>query len=289
MKVVTGKYMPASYAGKEIAFLTRHGKQRVIAPVLEGVLDCHVRHVDAFDTDKLGTFTREVPRLGTQLDAARKKAHMAIELSGLPLGLGSEGTFAPDPFIGMTAWNRELVVLIDQTRNLEVVGIAQGRGHHGHLVTSDWSTLEAFAINAGFPAQQLVVRPCNEHDLRIVKDICSWPELENALAWAVSESENGRAFIETDCRAHANPSRMQVIGQAAADLASRLASLCPECGMPGFGSIDRIAGLPCSACGAPTRETRAWVVGCLKCTCRETHETAATVLADPGRCDWCNP
>lgn len=284
--------MPAPghlYAGAEFALLTQHGKQRVIAPVLEGALGCRVHHVDGYDTDRLGTFTRDVPRLGTQLEAARKKARIAMELVGLPFGLGSEGAFVPDPFIGMAPWNVEVIVFIDALRNLEVAGIAQDRGNFRHLLTHEWPALEAFAHEAGFPDQQLVVRPCDERDRRIRKGIHAWPELEAALAWAATEAENGLAFVETDNRAHANPTRMANIGLAAADLAARLASLCPACGMPGYWQVDRVAGLPCAGCGAPTRETRAWVHGCLKCAHRETHPLSRTRHADPGRCDICNP
>jgi hypothetical protein len=50
-----------------------------------------------------------------------------------------------------------------------------------------------------------------------------------------------------------------------------------------------IAGLPCGECGAPTRETRAEVHGCLKCAHRETREPTKPQCADPARCDYCNP
>lgn len=277
------------YAGCEIALLTQHGKQRVIAPALGDALGCRVRHVEGFDTDLLGTFTRDIPRFGTQVEAARKKARMAMELSGLPFGLGSEGAFVPDPFIGMTPWNVELIVFIDYVRSLEVVGIAQGHGNFSHLLTNEWPALEAFARDAGFPEQQLVVRPRDEHDQRIRKGIHTWPALEAALAWAAAEAENGLAFVETDGRAHANPLRMATIGLAATDLAARLASLCPACGTPGYWQVDRVAGLRCADCGAPTRETRAQVYGCPKCAHRETRAVSGPGHADPGRCDACNP
>ncbi len=277
------------YAGADIALLTRHGKERVIAPALEDALDCRVRHVDGYDTDLLGTFTRDIPRFGSQLEAARRKARIAMELAGLPFGLGSEGAFVPDPFFGMASWNVEVIVFIDYPRNLEVVGVAQDRGNFQHLLTGDWPALEAFAREVGFPGQQLVVRPRDEHDRRIRKGIHDWTELEAALAWAVSEAENGQAFIETDGRAHANPLRMANIGQAAADLASRLASRCPACGTPGYWQVGRVDGLPCAECGEPTRETQAQVYGCLKCAHRETRQLDGPRHADPGRCDVCNP
>ncbi len=71
-----------SLAGQTIVLLTRHGKERVMAPTLESALGCRIEVVDGFDTDQLGTFTREIPRAGTQLEAARRKARIGMELSG---------------------------------------------------------------------------------------------------------------------------------------------------------------------------------------------------------------
>lgn len=72
-------------------------KEGVIASVLDTALGCRVERVTGDDTDLLGTFTREIPRAGMQLEAARKKARIGMELSGLSTGLASEGSFGPDP------------------------------------------------------------------------------------------------------------------------------------------------------------------------------------------------
>ena len=80
------------YADRRIALLTQHGKERVIAPALEPGLGCTIEHVSGFDTDLLGTFTRETARAGSQLDAARRKARKGMELSGLDAGLAAVGS-----------------------------------------------------------------------------------------------------------------------------------------------------------------------------------------------------
>ena len=59
----------SSYAGRRIALLTQHGKERVVAPVLRRALGCNVELVSGYDTDRLGTFTRDIPREGTQIEA----------------------------------------------------------------------------------------------------------------------------------------------------------------------------------------------------------------------------
>lgn len=277
------------YAGQRIGLLTQHGKEREIAPVMDAALGCRVERVHGFDTDTLGTFTRDIPRAGTQLEAARKKARVGMALSGLPLGLASEGSFACDPFAGLFPWNMEFLIFIDDVRGIEVVGVAQGNAGSAQLLAASWSEAEAFARQAGFPEHHLVLRPKGQSDARIRKGIAAWAELEAAFAQALAQADNGRVFLENDLRAHAHPTRQHHIRLAAEDLVRKLQSACPACGVPGFWIVERIPGLPCGDCGAPTRETRAEVHGCLKCDHRETRERTDRQSADPGRCDCCNP
>lgn len=278
-----------SYTGQRVALLTQHGKERVIAPVLEPALGCRVERVAGYDTDLLGTFTRDIPRAGTQIEAARRKARIGMELSGLPLGLASEGSFGPDPFTGMFPWNVECLIWIDDKPGIEVVGIAQGKTNFAHVLTGSWEETEAFARQVGFPEHQLVVRPEGEEDARIRKGLAAWLELESAFSCALAQSASGQVFLETDVRAHANPMRMDNIRLAAEDLVCKLQSPCPTCGTPGFWMVERLAGLLCEDCGEPTHETRAEIHGCLKCTHRVTRERTDRQYADPSRCDYCNP
>ena len=276
------------YNGATAALLTQHGKERVILPVLDAALGCRIERVSGFDTDTLGTFTRDIPRPGTQLEAARKKARIGMELSGLPLGLASEGSFGPDPFAGMLPWNREMIVWIDDILGIEVTGVASGSTGFSHLLTARWEEAERFGHRTGFPEHHLVVRPQDEEDPRIRKEIATWAELEAVFTWALAESTNGRVFIETDVRAHANPTRMERIGQAAQDLARKLCTLCPACDAPGFQVMECVPGLPCENCGAPTREVRTDIHRCVRCGHQVRVERPEKV-AQAGRCDFCNP
>lgn len=266
-----------------------HGKEKIIAPLLEEGLGCRVEHVSGYDTDLLGTFTREIPRPGSQLDAARRKARIGMELTGLPLGLASEGIFGPDPFTGLFAWNRELVIWIDDEMNIEVVGVASGKTNYAHRLISGWEEAEEFARSIGFPDHRLVVRPDSEKDGRIRKGIDGWGAFREAFHAACGEAENGSAFIETDMRAHANPTRRERISQAARDLAQRLLCRCPACATPGFAIVERVPGLPCEDCGAPTPEILAETRGCVKCSHRITMERDGARHAPAGRCPRCNP
>lgn len=275
------------YTGHEIALLTQHGKEEILAPVLEPALGCRVRRVGGFDTDRLGTFTRDIPRAGTQLEAARRKARIGMELAGLPLALASEGAFGADPYLNAVPWNTELILLVDALHGIEVVGVAQRSTRFAHLLTGDWEEARRFAEEAGFPEHHLVVRPAHADDPRIEKGIASWVAFERAFDRALAEAGNGKVFVEHDVRAHAHPTRREAIRQAAEDLRGKLLSLCPDCGAPGYWRLERVPGRPCAECGMPTREPRAEVWGCARCGRRETRELAG--LADPGRCDVCNP
>lgn len=278
-----------SYVGQRIALLTQHGKEAVIAPVLEPALGCKIERVAGYDTDLLGTFTREIERAGTQLEAARKKARIGMEFAGLPIGVASEGAFGPDPFTAMLSWNVELLIFIDDGRGLEITGVAHAAANFDHQLVSDLAGAEAFARKAGFPEHHLVVRPQGEDDQRIRKGIATWSALEDAFAVALSQSTNGRVFLETDVRAHANPTRMDNIRLAAVDLVRKISSLCPACGIPGFWIVERVEGLPCAQCSAPTRETRAEIHGCIKCSYRITRDCPGKPAVDPSRCNYCNP
>ena len=145
----------------------------------------------------------------------------------------------------MLPWNVEFLLWIDDVRGLEVVGMAQGKASFAHLLVHDWAAASAFARQWEFPAHHLVVRPGGENDSRIRKGISSWPDLADGFAWALQQSSNLGVFIETDVRAHANPTRLANIRLAAEDLASKLHCLCPQCAAPGFGILERVAGLPC--------------------------------------------
>lgn len=276
------------YKNREVALLTQHGKESVLAPTLKESIGCIVTTVEGYDTDLLGTFSRDIPRVGTQIETARKKARIGMELARLPLGIASEGAFGPDPFTGMFSWNVEILIWIDNENDLEIVAMSQGKTNLANVLTTNWKEAEAFAKKAGFPEHHLMVRPEGEDDPRIRKGICEWDDLHAAFVWGQEQSENGSVFIETDMRAHANPTRMNNIRLAAEELANKLSSLCPACGAPGYWVIERVAGLKCKRCGQPTRDTRAEVYGCSKCAHQATIERTEA-YADPGHCDDCNP
>ncbi len=277
------------YENKRVALLTQHGKEAVFRPLFAKAIACHVERVQGFDTDQLGTFTRAITRRDNQIDTARKKAIIGMNISGLPLGMASEGSFGPDPVGGFIPWNREVIIFIDNEAKIEVLGEAQGPGNHRHLLTASWSEALHFAKTVGFPDQQLILRPDNEYDCRILKNIDDWQCYENAFQATAKDSNKGQVFIETDGRAYANPMRMSMIVKAAENLLSKILSRCPVCGIVGFSVIKKIPGLSCKNCGRPTKLIRAELSECQKCGERRTNEVVNLEGANPMYCDFCNP
>jgi hypothetical protein len=276
------------YRGQRVALVTQHGKDAVLGPVLDEHVGVRVERVDGFDTDTLGTFTREVPRAGTQREAARRKAQLGLERAGLPLALGSEGAFGPSP-LGWGSWDVEVLVWLDATRGLEVVGRAQGPGQHAHATVSSWPELVAFAARAGFPDHALVLRPDDDAGMPLHKGLATEASLRSAWDDARRRSRSGAVFAENDLRAHMNPTRLGVIAAAGLDLAQRLRCACPRCASPGFGVAARRPGLPCRDCGTPTSSWRAERWSCVACDFSEERAVTPGASADPGTCPQCNP
>jgi len=288
MRRQNGDASSGSYRYQRVALLTQHGKESVIAPVMEALLGCRVEKVEGFDTDLLGTFTRDIARAGTQLEAARKKARIGMELSGLSIGIASEGAFGPDPFTGMLPWNTERLIWIDDRLDIEVIGIAEGKTNFSHRQVETYEEAEDFARSVGFPEHRLVIRPKDETHTQFRKGLADWASLQDAVTWAMDLAPNRRAFVETDMRAFANPTRLENIRLAAEDLARRLASHCPVCGAPGFSLAGRVPGLPCEDCGTPTREAKADIHRCVRCEHGVLMELDQK-YASARYCGYCNP
>ena len=280
--------MQKRYSGQTAAFLTQHGKEALVAPILEPFLGCEIRHIDGYDTDQLGTFSGEVKRLDNQIETARKKARIGAELSGLTFAIASEGAFIPDPLGGLIPWNIEVVLWMDTKSEFEVIGIAQGPTLSLHKEIRTLSDLEIFAKNADFPAHHLVVRPQSESDLRIHKGISDWNRLREAFIACQHQSTNGCVYVEHDHRSFCHPTRQAMIQRAVHDLVEKFQSICPHCTSPGFSKTGHRSGLKCQLCGNKTNMPVSFTMLCSSCGHTE-EKLSAEVSADPRWCDVCNP
>ena len=282
-----------TFSGAVAALGTRHGKERVIGPTLDAELGIRVEVVKDLDTDRFGTFTREIPREGTALETARSKARAAIEAHGSArFGLSSEGSFGPHPSVPFVPGGVEIVLLADRETGLELTGLdVTMETNFSSTCVASVDEASSFADQVSFPSHGLIViaapheKP--EPALGMTKGIVDLVDLAQAVEEALRV--HGRAWLETDMRAHLNPTRMRSIQRAVQALARAAQSLCPACARPGYVPVERIGGLPCADCGEPTGKARAEVLACAGCGRREERPLSGAPRATAFDCPLCNP
>jgi hypothetical protein len=281
------------YAGRVAVLATMHAKHEAIAGPLAERLGLRVTVPADLDTDRLGTFTGEVPRAGTIEETAVAKARLGMAAAGVPLGLASEGSFGPHPAVPFVAAGIELLVLVDDERGivLREQDLDERPCYH-HAVAADADGLEDFLERAAFPGHALIVRPNEprEPGEGIFKGIREHDALAAAVAEAARRSADARAFVQNDMRAHMNPTRMASLERLAHRFAERAASLCPACAAPGYGAVGVEEGLPCAWCGGPTHLVRHRILGCVACDrVEQVAREDGLAEADAGNCPRCNP
>jgi hypothetical protein len=272
---------------------TMHAKERVIEPALRGALGLDLHVAREVNTDKFGTFSRDVARTGSQLEAARAKIGAGFQaIPSARVGIASEGSFGPHPYVPFAAAGRELVLMVDRDSGLELAGYDMSlETNFGHVVAESVDEAIEFANRIGFPTHGLIVvgyangQPAPH--LFLNKEAVNRIELEDAVRDAIALG--GAAFVETDMRAHRNPTRMAAIERATLDLVRRYNGRCPVCDHPGFDVTERRSGLPCAWCGTPTFVIKTEVLCCQSCGHCLVRRATTSSTADPGQCEVCNP
>lgn len=295
------------YRRREILLTTKHSKERALALPMKAGLGMTTKTFTSIDTDKLGTFTGEIPRSCSMKETAIRKARLGMKAAGCSLGIATEASFGPHPMAFFLSGTEEVIAFVDDELNLEVTErLFSVETNFGHLATDTAAEIEEFLERVKFPSHGLIVRPNlmaqsllhkasrllngELRSSRIFKGITSFDKLKECISESRRVSEDGKALIETDMRAHMNPTRMRVIRKLAIQLVRRLRQSCPHCTCPGWGFSDIIKGLPCSRCKIPTNLAKLEVYSCQKCG----HEDSlprrdGLEAAPPGNCNFCNP
>lgn len=283
---------PDIFKNRTAVLITKHKKEEVIFPVLAQT-GMTLKLLDTIDTDIFGTFTRDIERKGTQLEAARYKALKAIEETGESVAISSEGSFGSHPTIFFAPANIELILLIDTLNNIEISGWEISIDtNHSHTEVSSVKEAMRYAKQCGFPSHGMVARPntADGNSPILFKGILTEKSLREAVANSISASRDGKALIETDMRAVYNPKRMKVIEKAALNLLNKIKSLCPNCSWPAFEITEWIKGLPCENCFFPTKGIAKHIYQCKKCNHKKEIEYPdGEEYSDPRFCDFCNP
>jgi len=274
------------WASVEAALLTKHHKLALIGPALAKV-GINVIDTDAFDTDTLGSFSGETPRLQTPLECARTKARLAAELTGLPIGIGSEGSFGGGPYAGLVNWDDELLLLVDTRTGQEIMAFASGPVPLASLETDQLA-----AISQHLQQHDIAQGWICSYPAGVVKGLVGFTQINSALATAGlvvdGQSLNEKIKLQPDLRAHLCPARQSYIQQAANQLAERWLSLCPTCHKPDFWRKAVATGLPCEVCHYPTGRIKSYTKKCDCCGYVEQEPTGVE-FADQGHCPLCNP
>ena len=257
---------------------------------------------DQIDTDHFGTFSGERPRPADAATTCRLKAEAALDATGASLGLASEGSFGPHPAIPFLPLAIEWMTFVDRRRDLVISEqLAGAPTNFSHSLIAAGADPGSWLERIGFPAHGVIVRPhrSDPHPsdaFPIVRGLQCPQALEQAIRGAAAHSADGLALLETDMRAHRNPTRMASIRRLAFRLVRRIRTPCPSCGSPGWGLVGREPGLPTAAPTAITAPKCLAATGCFgpipsiastaihKARCLPMH-----LDATKGVIDWLNP
>lgn len=277
------------FKGKKVVIATKHHKQDVIAPILERELHVTCFTPDNFDTNKFGTFTRTKKRKKTQLQTAIQKAKEALKISETEaeIAIASEGSFSNSESAFIQT-NLELVLLYYPKFNLTVYGVhsAHSPNLRGEYAFSTQEALN-IATQFDFPNHGIVLRTKPNSRKILTEEITNISQLESYLQNHFLK--NKKIFIETDMRAHRNPSRMQNIKLATKNLLQKLKTHCPNCNLPGYGVTNYQKGLPCQICHRPTSQKMSQISSCSACNFTQANIIDPKLKADPSYCSFCNP
>jgi predicted Zn-ribbon and HTH transcriptional regulator len=278
------------FKGRTAVLATMHGKEEVIVPILEKELGLKIIIPDNFNTDQFGTFTMDIPRAGNQLEAARNKALAAMKTMGIDLGIASEGSFGNDPHIPFIQSNLELILLVDQRNLLEICG--NHRSSETNIAGEYVSSVEeaiCFAKKIGFPEHGIIIRKSKKSKNGIYKGIRSEADLHQTVSKLLRGIFTRKIYIETDMRAHMNPTRMKKIAAATDDLVLNIKSECPICKTPGFSIAETRRSLKCGQCGQHTDSQISSIRKCQKCKTEREIQIEDSMFDTPSNCKNCNP
>lgn len=278
------------FLGRKLLVASMHNKHQVIAPIFKREWSSDVVCCVDLDTDQFGTFSGEVERKLDPLSSAIAKCRLGLRLSGLDLGVATEGSFGPHPSLPWMAAHEEWMVLVDEKNELVISKRKWSIDtNFSHAKISNEDELFQFAEKAQFPSHALTLRSKKDngsqemvkgiHDVQLLKDCF------HRMNIPFSE-----LTVETDMRAHFNPTRMKVIEELTIELMQKAVTPCPECKKNGFGEQKFVSGLPCLQCGLPTSSALYKITTCASCSFEDKSlYPMGNPFENPMHCHFCNP
>ncbi len=277
------------FSGQTVLFATKHEKEKLLSGLFEQI---GMKVVSApVDTDSLGTFSGEIQRKNSVRDTLRAKINLARRSRpGERFFLASEGSFGPHPQIHFIQSDLEALLFYDAERGAEIYEeYISTDVVHDKIEMGPRDDFRVFLKQNQFPSHGVLIRPAESHS-PIFKGLHAQDQVEQAILDAFMTAENGRVVIATDLRAQHNPTRQRAIISAGEKLVSALKCLCPSCDYPGFKIVDGVPGLPCQACGEPSRIHMQVIYQCAACQHKEIKPRPDGISSvDEEECEYCNP
>jgi hypothetical protein len=281
---MTGKF---TLSHAKIGIVTKHGKESVIKCVFEQDPTLDLQHL-YFDTDTLGTFSGEIPRTLSPLDAVRQKCLWALAHSSVRMAIATEGSFGAHPYLLGLPLHSELVMLKDSTTQKEWVEHLQTietNFHADTLLTED--DLINFAKRMHFGVNGILLS-ADKSGPSFLKDAKTMTELLHQFNEIKKQCKS--VYAQTDMRAHRNEKRMEKIQLLASRLYTRLKTPCPSCKNAGFGMTGITKGAPCSACHRATDSPLSEIHSCQFCSySAQIRSSQFASQVEPQFCNYCNP
>lgn len=274
---------------RTLKIVTKHDKEKVIAPIITNALDISCEVLSGIDTDVLGTFSGEVDRKLSPIETLRAKCDLGLQVEGCDLVLATEGSFGNHPTIFYATAGEEWMMLKDAKHSLEITErVLTLQTNFNQAKISNLEELESFLEKVDFPSHYVILKASETDYVNMTKGIYDKKQLENVFHQYLPI--NGYCCIETDMRAFANPTRMQVLEELTKKLVQKIQSLCPACQCPGYGVVNYTTGLPCSSCKQPTRAILSHLYQCQQCSHTSSKNFPyGKEKEDPMYCDYCNP
>lgn len=282
---------PNVFCGSTITFATNHGKTAAAEEPFKRILRSNIEPLP-IDSDSLGTFTGEVERSGSMLDALRGKIQLARALTQSRFVMASEGSFTSADGFGVVVQDLEMILLHDNATGVEIVEqYISLDTNYATATLKNLSDLHRFLDRVTFGSHALVLSPSGLPLVgNVSKGITDRGEAERIFTHHLSLSPRGSVNGASDMRAHLNPTRMRAISTCCELLAKRLVTVCPQCSSGGFGLVGTTPGLPCSGCGMPTERAKSENHSCPFCSHTiQLPRADGRTSVSPAECQWCNP
>ncbi len=261
--------------------VTKHGKERVITPLLQRTFAMQVELL-LLNTDVHGTFTGEVPRVGSAKETLQRKIADAFPFTDRgDIVVASEGTFFQD-MLGPV--DIELVAIHEVGFESPIVGVCRSyNSNAARFQVCDEVTVQRAIAAIGLPSHGAVLRVDGAVFEKGIHEVQILTNLAREFLGKGTAVE-----IESDMRAYHNPRRMRTIARACADAIRSACIFCPSCDEPGFCVVEAIPGAPCEWCHMPTSIAKAHRIACRCCGFEVVSETG-TPYAEQRWCPDCNP